>query len=86
MYSVVLKSTAVKQLRKLPSKDQDRIRSAIDHLAEDPFCGKTMQGECKGIFSIRIWPYRILYVIQKKILTVTVITIGHRKDVYKKLQ
>lgn len=85
MYSVVLKATAAKELCKLPWKDQGRIRSAIDHLAEDPFFGKAMQGDCKGMFSIRVWPYRIIYTIQKNIVTVTVVAIGHRKDVYKKL-
>ncbi|TSD00066.1 MAG: RelE protein [Candidatus Peregrinibacteria bacterium Greene1014_49] len=86
MYIVILKPRAEKQLSKLREKDRTRIKSAIDQLWENPYFGKKMDGSLAGCYSIRVWPWRIIYVIQKDIVTVTVVAIGDRKDIYKKLR
>lgn len=86
MFDVQIKSKALKQLHKLERKHQKRITTSIDQLATDPFLGKRLEGNLVGYWSIRVWPYRIIYTIEKKIVTVTIIAIGDRKDVYKKLQ
>ncbi|MDO8649143.1 MAG: type II toxin-antitoxin system RelE/ParE family toxin [Candidatus Peregrinibacteria bacterium] len=85
MYLVILKPTARKHLRKLPHRDQERISLALEHLAENPFFGKKLDRELTGFYSMRVWPYRIVYIIEQKIITVTVVSIGHRKDVYRRL-
>ena len=60
-----------------------RINAAIDMLRENPFAGKKLQGEHEGTWSLRVWPYRIIYVIQRDIITVTVLRVGHRQGVYQ---
>jgi mRNA-degrading endonuclease RelE of RelBE toxin-antitoxin system len=52
-------------------------------IERDPFCGKKLSGELRGLFSFRAWPYRILYQIQRGLLLVIVISVGQRKDVYR---
>ena len=81
-----MKSKAHKQLRKLHRKDQRRIAACIDELAHDPYLGKRLEGSLSGYWSIRVWPYRIIYTIEKKIVTVTVVAIGDKKDAYNKLK
>ncbi len=83
MYRVFVVRSAQKQVEKFPKKDQKRIVQAIISLSSDPWKGKKLEGEQKGKWSIRVWPYRIIYTIEKDIVTVTVLRIGHRKDVYK---
>jgi mRNA interferase RelE/StbE len=83
MFRIIIKPKAEKQLQKLPHRDQERITQSIDLMAEDPFRGKKLQGELVSLYTMRVWPYRILYTIEKKILTVFVVAIGHRKDVYR---
>lgn len=83
MYRVVVVRSAQKNMEKFPKKDQKRIAQAIDSLSSDPFRGKQLHAEQKGKWSIRVWPYRIVYTIEKEIVTVTVLRIGHRKDVYR---
>lgn len=83
MYRVVMKPRAKKQLQKLQKKEQKRITQAIDGIGMDPYTGKQLQGYLKGLWSVRVWPYRIIYSIEKRVITVTVVAIGHRKDVYK---
>ncbi|OGJ62990.1 hypothetical protein A3C37_02270 [Candidatus Peribacteria bacterium RIFCSPHIGHO2_02_FULL_53_20] len=86
MYTVVLTSKAKKQFLKLQDNDKKRVRLAMLGIAEDPTSGKILKGDFKGMFCIRVWPYRIIYILEKKIVTVTIVSIGHRKDVYKKLK
>lgn len=86
MFHVQIKSKALKQLSKLELKHQKRISEKIDQLTNDPYIGKRLEGNLSGYFSMRVWPYRIIYTVAKKIVTVTVVSIGDRKDVYKKLK
>lgn len=82
MYQVRLKPSAEKSLAKLPQKDQWRIQITLVGLATDPFMGKKLQGEYKGYWSVRVWPYRIIYTIHKQSLFVIIVAIGHRQGVY----
>lgn len=38
----------------------------------------------RNAYKIRVGDYRIIYTIQDKILLVTVIDAGHRRDIYRK--
>jgi mRNA interferase RelE/StbE len=82
-YQIFVTTRAKKELKKLPPKDQQRIHACIRTLGLDPFRGKQLQGDLEGNWSVRVWPYRVVYKIQKQIVTVTVLKIGHRKDVYR---
>ncbi|OGJ69355.1 hypothetical protein A3G69_00810 [Candidatus Peribacteria bacterium RIFCSPLOWO2_12_FULL_53_10] len=81
-YQVFVVKRAQKETQRLPKKDQKRIAATIDSLQSDPFRGKQLHGDHEGKWSLRVWPYRIVYTIERKIITVTVLRIGHRKDVY----
>ncbi len=86
MYHVVLKKQAHAQYAKLAAKDKRKILAALQGLRLDPWMGKKLQGPLSGLFSLRVWPWRIIYTIEKNIVTVTVVAIGNRKDVYRKLR
>lgn len=43
-----------------------------------------LSGKLKGIFKFRVGIYRILCEKKSKIITIVVIKIGHRKEVYDK--
>ena len=72
-----------KSIAKLDQKSQFRILRALDSLTRDPFCGKKLTGNLEGAWSIRAWPYRIIYIIDKSELIVVVLEVGHRQSVYK---
>ncbi len=84
MFTVLLKRRAEKQYGELPAKDKTKVLSALQGLREHPFAGKKLKGELSGLYSLRVWPYRILYTIERKIITVTVVAIGQRKEIYRK--
>jgi len=80
---VVLKKAAIKNLRKIDARYKPRINLALFQLARDPFIGKKLDGELSNFYSIRVWPYRIVYHIVSGELIVVVAQINHRQGVYK---
>ena len=51
-------------------------------LAQNPDLGKKLEGELRDFYSLRVWPYRIIYQIIKNELIVFVVQIKHRQGVY----
>lgn len=82
VYEVRIKPSAEKELKKLPKKEYLRILSSLAAISNDPLLGKKLEGEYKSCYSLRIWPYRIIYQIYQKELLIIVIRIGHRQGVY----
>jgi mRNA interferase RelE/StbE len=86
MYSIELTKTAEKELSKIFKSNKSlyrRILNAIESLAVDPNQGKALKSVLKGNYSYRVGSYRIIYSCVSKKLLITVIDIGHRRDVYK---
>lgn len=84
MYEVIFTGKTEKRLNKIPVAWRKRILLYLDKLTNDPFIGKKLEGRYKGDYSIRVWPYRIIYSIKRKQLIVEVIEIEHREGAYKK--
>ncbi len=82
-YTLYFKQTAVKSIEKLSEKEKQKVRIVLEFLKSYPYTGKKLSGEFKGFYSIRAWPYRIIYTILKKELVILVVDIAHRKDAYK---
>jgi mRNA-degrading endonuclease RelE of RelBE toxin-antitoxin system len=82
MYDIGYLPKVFKQLQKIPKVEQRKIMRKIELIALDPFVGKALEGNFKGSFSFRAWPYRIIYMIEKKIITIY--SISHRQSSYKK--
>jgi len=78
-----LEKRAQKNLDKIPFQYQKRILVALSIIASDPLAGKKLSGELAGLYSYRVWPYRIIYKVYKTILLVVIINIGHRQGVYQ---
>jgi mRNA interferase RelE/StbE len=86
IYEVVFKKTAVKELQALPQRVRQKILDAVQLLSLNPYTEllqiKKMKG-ADGLYRIRIQDYRVIYLIENQIIKVTVIKIGHRKDIYE---
>ncbi len=80
---VVLSKDALKQYQHLPKSEQVKIKKRLHVLEQDPHSGKKLTGELQGIFSLKVWPYRILYEINKIKKRIEVHKIAHRQSAYK---
>ena len=65
-YCLIFKPGAQKQFRKLTLQQQKKIGQGLEYLKADPFVGKKLRGDLKGQYSLRVWPYIIIYQIIKK--------------------
>ncbi len=84
-YEVGFKPAALRQLRKLEAAVQSTILADIELLAENPRpdgC-KKLKGET-DLYRIRVASqYRVVDEIQDQQLLVTVVKVGHRREVYR---
>jgi mRNA interferase RelE/StbE len=83
-YKVEVARRAVRALAALPRREQQRVRAAIDLLADDPrppACRK-LSGEASA-YRVRVGDYRIVYEVLDDRLVVHVVRVGHRRDVYR---
>ena len=82
MYQVVVERNAQKQLAQIPQPYFDKIVGALKGLATNPrpVGYKKLRG--RPGYRVRVANYRIIYNIEDNILTVFVLLIGNRKDIY----
>ncbi|MEZ4510889.1 MAG: type II toxin-antitoxin system RelE/ParE family toxin [Chloroflexota bacterium] len=82
-YKIIFRQSVAKDLRSIPQQDIQRILQRIEDLAREPrpIGSEKLSGEEK--YRIRQGNYRILYLIEDDIVTVTVVKIGHRREVYR---
>ena len=85
VYEVVFKKTAVKELELLSKRIQQKIIDATQLLALNPYTELLQIKKLKGadsLYRIRIQDYRVIYTIENEIIKITIIKIGHRKEIY----
>ena len=83
-FELRFKKAVLKDLQNLQKIDQERLLEAIQKgLASDPYQGKALTGEFKGLYRWRVGRFRIVYEIQKSLSIILVLRIGLRKDVYR---
>jgi mRNA-degrading endonuclease RelE of RelBE toxin-antitoxin system len=82
-WAVELSASAIKDLKKLPRDRQAQIERAIDEMESDPMAGDVIPlkgSEWKGRFRKRVGPYRIIFALDRKTLTVAVSAIFIRSE------
>lgn len=82
-YRVFFKKSVQKDLSVIPKKDLKRILRRIKALTEDPRPEGCEKLSGRERYRLRQGKYRILYSIQDDELTVWVVKVGHRKDIYR---
>ncbi|HEX3010170.1 MAG TPA: type II toxin-antitoxin system RelE/ParE family toxin [Bacteroidales bacterium] len=83
VYKVFIEKAVFKRLRSIPEKDYQKIMISIAGLANDPRPPGYKKLKGRPGYRIREGNYRIIYEINDRILTVTVVEAGDRKDIYE---
>lgn len=82
-YEILFKESVYKDLKKIPKSDLRKILLRIENLSKDPRpkgCEKLADQER---YRIRQGKYRIVYSIREDQLSIWVVKVGHRKEVYR---
>ncbi len=84
-YQVKFKSSAVKELKNLPSQIQQRISTTIQKLQENPRPSGIVKltGDDK-LYRVRVGSYRVIFKIDDNERITKITRIRHRRDVYDK--
>lgn len=83
-YRIELKRSAAKEIENVrPMKRRRQIVTRIEILAYDPRPPGCQKLSGQDAYRIRQGAYRIIYTIEDDRQIVTVMKVGHRRDVYR---
>ncbi|MBF0120115.1 MAG: type II toxin-antitoxin system RelE/ParE family toxin [Desulfobacterales bacterium] len=84
-YNVKWHEEALQDLKKLPKQMAKNIIDKVEsYLIKNPVSlGKALKGLFSGLYRYRYSDYRIIYSIDETYSEIMILSIGHRKDVYK---
>jgi mRNA interferase RelE/StbE len=83
-FRIELTKAAVRDLTAVPEPMLKRLDACILGLADDPLPpGVKKLKNSDGLYRVRVSDYRIIYRIEQDILTILVVRIGHRREVYR---
>ena len=87
MIDIFYSRSFIKDTKNIPSIIINRLADAVENLSINPFASKLhtkkLSGELAGFFSFRITrEWRVIFLFQNQ-TTIELISIGHRKDIYR---
>ena len=85
MYKIELRRKAQRALDRLPKDDFNAVLGAVKDLANIPRPKGIEKIKSAGLWRIRQGDYRIVYSIDDGQKTVTILRIGHRREIYRSL-
>jgi mRNA interferase RelE/StbE len=82
-YRVILPRSVQKELDRLAEEIRERILERLVELEANPRPSDVKKLKGRPAWRIRIGDYRVIYEIHDRELHILVITIGHRRDIYR---
>lgn len=82
-YRLEFTTGADRQFRNLSKDIQERLTPHLDALIRNPRPPGIKKLKGKDAYRIRVGDYRVIYEIHDKVLVVLVVSVGHRRDVYR---
>ncbi len=90
MYEIYFGNAVKKDIKNLPKNIQRKVDEVFLLLSHNPKVGEGLAGEFLGFYSYHFknqkTEYRIIYSIKDEILTVFIIIVGTRENIYKQLK
>jgi len=87
MYAVHFSDAALKKLKKMDRYQASLLIGWIEKNLQDSSDprthGKALVGNHRGKWRYRVGDYRILALIEDEKIIITIIDVGHRKDIYE---
>ena len=83
-YSLVIKRSAERELRRLPKANLSRVVQRIRELAHNPRPSGSEKLSGQDRYRVRQGDYRVVYSVDDEERLVEIVKIGHRREVYRK--
>ena len=82
-YRVILSRSARKQMERISGETETRVLARLSELEANPRPPGCKKLKNRDAWRIRVGDYRVIYEIHDKVLQVIVVTVGHRREVYR---
>jgi mRNA interferase RelE/StbE len=82
-YRVILPKSVQKELDRLSDEIANRVLARLTELEINPRPPDLKKLKGRSAWRIRVGDYRVIYEIHDRELQVLVITVGHRREVYR---
>jgi mRNA interferase RelE/StbE len=82
-YRVILPKSVQKELDRLPDELVTRILARLTELEVQPRPPDVKKLKGRSAWRIRVGDYRVIYEIHDRELQVLVVTVGHRREIYR---
>jgi mRNA interferase RelE/StbE len=83
-YRIEIKRSAAKEIRKLPDSVLPRVMRAIEGLKENPRPAGARKLSGSEEYRVRVGDYRVVYTIAEEVVTVYIVRVRHRREVYRR--
>ena len=87
VWTIEITRTAEKQIKKLDAQAQKSIvrflRERLKSTENPRQWGKPLHGDKRGLWRYRVGDYRLICEIQDERITILVVEVAHRKDIYR---
>ncbi|ADD27548.1 type II toxin-antitoxin system RelE family toxin [Meiothermus ruber] len=83
-YTLAISKRVGKDMAGLPKEARERIIEKLKELANEPFAPGTIKLKGEASYRVRVGDYRIVFDVDTKTQTITVLAVGDRKDIYKR--
>lgn len=84
-YRIEIERQAMKALRRIDAKPRRRIEDQIAALANDPRPVGAIRLTGSSALRVRVGDYRIVYTVSDTTVTVTIVRVGHRREIYREV-
>ncbi|MGO8680060.1 MAG: type II toxin-antitoxin system RelE family toxin [Limisphaerales bacterium] len=82
-YQVILPKSVQKEMDHLPDEIANRILARLAGLETNPRPADVKKLKGRDAWRIRVGDYRVIYEIHDRVLQIIIVTIGHRREVYR---
>jgi mRNA interferase RelE/StbE len=82
-FQVILPKSVQKELDRLPDEITKRILARLAGLEINPRPPDVKKLKGREAWRIRVGDYRVIYEIHDRVLHIIVITVGHRREIYR---
>jgi len=87
-YAIEFAPASKRQFKKLPRNVQIALAEQIESLGQDPrpAHAKKLSVSGRDLWRVREGDYRVVYEIRDEVLLVLLVKVGHRREVYRRLE
>ncbi len=83
-FSIRIKESAAREVKRIAEPERTRIVAVIDRLAETPRLGAALKGDLRGLRRLRVGDYRVVYEVRDDELIVLAVRVAHRREAYRR--